>query len=192
MVIQSIVSNFQVDQPVEVGKSFSEKFLNIFPNVPLMIATIISFILAFMFLTYFLYKPLKRKMKERHDYIQNNIDASLKEKQLAIQKTNEANSKLIDAHKQADVIINKAKLRAEKVIISYAADAKRKSNNLLQEANRDIAAQKIEFAQKSKEKIAEAAVELAKKILTNEVSIQSQKSLINEFLNDQIDDKKGK
>ncbi|APJ38243.1 F0F1 ATP synthase subunit B [Mycoplasmopsis pullorum] len=174
----------------DLGTSVSEKFQTIFPNLWMMLATIISFVLAFIFLTCFLYKPVKNKMKERHDFIQSNIDSSVEQKEKAIQKVNEANLKLQEAHRQADSIVNKAKMRAEKVIISYTAKAKKESINLLAEANLDIQSQQKEFEKQSKEKIAQAAVELAKKILNREISSSTQEEIINEFLNSDKDNKK--
>ncbi|MEE3928105.1 ATP synthase F0 subunit B [Mycoplasmopsis ciconiae] len=186
-MLQNLQNNFAIDTPQDLGQSFSEKFLNVFPNIPMMIATILAFALAFGFLVFFFYKPIKKKMKERHDYIQKNIDASLSEKELAIQKTNEANAKLEEAHKQADVIVNKAKMRAEKVIITYTAKAKRDAKYLLDEANRDIAAQKVEFERQSKNKIAEAAVEIAKKIITKNEKLLDHQEVIDDFINSDVE-----
>ncbi|WP_236094574.1 F0F1 ATP synthase subunit B [Mycoplasma anserisalpingitidis] len=175
-----------IDAPNNLEESISERFVGLFPNIPMMIATIISFTLAFIFLTFFLYKPVKKMLKERHDFIQSNIDESIKVKEEAINKTNEANKHLQDAHIQANKIVNDAKVRSEKVIIAYTAKAKLDSKTLLEEAKLDIKAQKREFNEHAKDKIATLAIELAEKIVKKEISRKNHEEIIEDFLKSDI------
>ncbi|ADE19484.1 F0F1 ATP synthase subunit B [Mycoplasma crocodyli] len=187
-IIEKITNiNFaKIDAPTSISESISERFLKIFPNVPMMIATIISFILCFLFLTYFLYKPVKKAMMKRHEFIQKNIDDSIESKIEAAKLVETANEKLKEAHKQSDIVINQAKTRAEKVILSYTTKAKSDAKHLLEEAHLDIESQQIEFERESKKRIAEAAVDLSKKILKKEISKSTQKEIIDDFLKSKL------
>ncbi|QZE12436.1 F0F1 ATP synthase subunit B [Mycoplasma sp. Ms02] len=171
-----------VDEPVSTASSISEKMLNIFPNLPLMIATIIAVGIMFVFLVYFLKKPTEAMIKRRKDFIQANIDASVQQKEEAIVLTNQANEKLQEAHNQAYKVINNAKVNAEKVVIAYTAKAKNDSKHLLEEAAIDIANQQRQIEESARAKITETAVLLAQKIIQKEISVSKHQEMIDEFL----------
>lgn len=179
--------NTAIDAPRTTTEIMSEKFLKIFPNIPMLIATVIAFIIVFFILTYLLYKPIKKMMVNRHNFIQSNINDSINSKNEAISLVNEANEKLKKAHKQADVVVNKAKIEAENVLVSYANKAKIDSKHMLEETSRDIENQKKEFEKESKKRIVETAIVLAKKIIQKDISKESQKDVIENFLNSNID-----
>ncbi|MBN4083391.1 F0F1 ATP synthase subunit B [Mycoplasma sp. CSL10137] len=165
------------------GEQLKEEFLGIFPSIPLMIATILAFIIVFAALWYFLYKPVKKMMKNRHDFIQNNIDDSISKKEESIKTLNEANAQLKNAHVQADNILTKAKLKAEKIAEFYTNQATIKSKRLLDETRLDISAQQKEFDLNSKKYIVEIATQLSEKILKREISKDTQDKIIDQFLN---------
>ncbi|WLP85875.1 F0F1 ATP synthase subunit B [Mycoplasma seminis] len=174
---------YAVDTPVSVKDGVTEKFSNLFPSLPMVIATLLAFAVVFVILTWLLYKPVKKMMKRRADYIQSNIDDAVKQKELSYQAKNEANEKLQDAHKQADSIITKAKIKASEVSRSYTEKAKAESKRLLEETSQDIASQKREFDANAKKYIVTVATELAEKILKREITPETQTEIIDQFLN---------
>ncbi|VEU70313.1 F0F1 ATP synthase subunit B [Mycoplasmopsis glycophila] len=161
----------------------AEKFNQIFPSWPMMLATIISFVIVFTVLTKLVYKPVKKMIQERQNYIQENINQSVKQTEISLAKLDEANANLINSRKQADIIITKAKLRAEKVSDLYTLKAKAQSKRLLEETHLDIEAQKREFEENSKKYVVQVATELADKILKREISQETQSEIIDKFLN---------
>lgn len=167
----------------QFGGRFEELFKGLFPSIPLMIATVIAFIIVFALLFYFVYKPIKKMMKERHDFVQSNIDDSIKNKEESILRLNDANASLKNAHSQADQIITQAKIKAEKVSEVYVQNAKTESKRLLEETALDIKNQQRQFDFKSKKYVVEIATEMAKKILKREISKETQDELILEYLN---------
>ncbi|WP_406613586.1 F0F1 ATP synthase subunit B [Mycoplasma corogypsi] len=167
--------------------SLADKFETLFPSWPIIVATIIAFIIVFVFLTYFVYKPVKKMMKDRHDFIQGNIDEAIKAKEDSLEKLNEANESLKSARVQATTIINKAKVRADKVADFYTTKARAQSKRLLDETILDIQAQQREFEMNSKTYVVNLGTELATKILKREISQQTQDELINQYLNSDKD-----
>ncbi|WP_426461587.1 F0F1 ATP synthase subunit B [Mycoplasma hafezii] len=176
-----VVAN--VTNLLEKRPGLDEKFAQIFPSWPIMIATIIAFIILFVVLWKLLYNPVKKMIKERQEFIQQNIDDSIKQKEESVEKLEEANLNLINARKQADIIITKAKIRAEKVSNLYTQKAKAQSKRLLEETQIDIDLQKQEFEANSKKYVVQVATELADKILKREISAETQNEIIDRFLN---------
>ncbi|WP_036431904.1 F0F1 ATP synthase subunit B [Mycoplasmopsis cricetuli] len=167
----------------DLPTSITEKFEAIFPSIPLMIATVIAFIIIFVFTYVFLKKPIAQIIKKRQQFIQDNIDSSVKLKEELIEKINESNTILENSNKQGEKIVNQAKLRAEQVVINFMAKAKHDSKQLIEEAHLDIEKQKKEFEENSRKIVALTAKELAEKILKKEVSQQTQEEIIEAFLN---------
>ncbi|SJZ42954.1 F0F1 ATP synthase subunit B [Mycoplasmopsis verecunda] len=172
-----------IDAPTSAKDGITDKFSNLVPSVPMMIATILAFAIVFAILTWLLYKPVKKMMKKRADFVQGNIDDSIKEKELSQKAKLEANDKLQDAHKQADIIITKAKIKASEVSRSYTEKAKAESKRLLEETSQDIASQKRQFDSNAKQYIVTVATDLAEKILKREITPETQTEIIDQFLN---------
>lgn len=175
---------FAIDAPKSATEGLQEKFSTLFPSIPLMLATIIAFAICFGFLFFFLYRPVRKMIAKRQQFIQKNIDDAISYKQESLDKLNLANDNLKNSHKQSDMIINNAKIKAEKVIDRYTKKAKDDARRLIEETNLDIQAQQREFDKNSKKYITEVAVELANKILKREISKSTQQEIIDEFLKD--------
>ncbi|XKK67883.1 ATP synthase F0 subunit B [Mesomycoplasma hyopneumoniae] len=63
---------------VNLNQSLGDLFKGIIPNVYVLGATIVSFLVLFLFITYFVYRPLKKYIKKRKDFLQNHIDLTIK------------------------------------------------------------------------------------------------------------------
>ncbi|WP_334686628.1 F0F1 ATP synthase subunit B [Mycoplasmopsis cynos] len=167
----------------QFGHRFNELFGGLFPSIPIVIATIIAFLIVFGLLFYFVYKPVKKLMKERQEFMQNNIDETIKNKEESILRLNDANEGLKNAHIQADQIISQAKIKAEKISDVYIHNAKIESKRILDETSIDISAQQREFNFNSKRYVVEVATEMVKKILKREITKETQDAIITEYLN---------
>ncbi|WP_416322854.1 F0F1 ATP synthase subunit B [Mycoplasmopsis felis] len=159
-----------------------EKFDGLYPNIPLMIATIIAFIIIGIILWFFFYKPIKKMMKERKDFVQDNIDLSIKQKEESLLMLEQANENLKNARLTADEIVTQAKIKAEKVSEFYTNKAKTEAKRLLDETMVDINTQQKEFQLNAKKYIVEIATDLSQKILKREMSQSTHNEIIDKYL----------
>ncbi|WP_334687664.1 ATP synthase F0 subunit B [Mycoplasmopsis felis] len=67
-------------------------------------------------LWFFFYKPIKKMMKERKDFVQDNIDLSIKQKEESLLMLEQANENLKNARLTADEIVTKLKLKQKKYL----------------------------------------------------------------------------
>ncbi|UUD35008.1 F0F1 ATP synthase subunit B [Mycoplasmopsis caviae] len=165
-----------------LGARIQKELSGLFPSVPMMVATLVAFAIVILILFFLLYKPIKKSIKARQDYIQSNIDQAKQTNDLSQDKLKEANDKLTQAHQEANNLVKNAKVRAEKVIISYTAKAKIESKRILEEAELDIKQQRDSLMEDSKNNIAKAASELSRQILKKEVSKKTESEIIDKFL----------
>ncbi|WP_338822920.1 F0F1 ATP synthase subunit B [Mycoplasmopsis felifaucium] len=168
----------------DIKTTLTEKFYAMFPSYPMLISTLIALVLVIVILWFLLHKPIKKAMKERQDYIQNNIDQAKATNDLSQQKLQEANLRLSQAYADANDIIKNAKVHGEKVIAQYTDQARVESKRILQKAKMDINRERALLLEESKNNIANTAVELARQIVKHEVSNESQEKIIESFLKD--------
>ncbi|WP_406617522.1 F0F1 ATP synthase subunit B [Mycoplasmopsis adleri] len=172
-----------------LSESLTEKFKAMFPSLPMMISTLIALILVIVILWFLLHKPLKKAMKERQDFIQNNIDQAKATNDLSQQKLQEASKRLSQAYSDANDIIKNAKVHGEEVMASYTEQARVESKRIIEKAQMDINKERATILEEAKNNIAKTSIELAKQLIKQEVSKQSQEKIINEFLNKDLENK---
>lgn len=168
-----------------------EDFLNkLFPNFWSWLINFLALIVLFVVVYFIAYKPVKKFIKARKDYVDHNIHDSEQAKAISERKAKEAEESISSAHAEADSIIKKAK-----------ADASIKAGEVMAEANSTIAkkrkdadeAIKLE-EEKSKKAISDEIVNIAmdasQKVLGRSVTSDDNKRLVNDFVKDvQANDK---
>lgn len=156
----------------------------LFPNVWDALATLLAFIVLLLVAFYFGYKPVKKLIKKRGDYVEGKIkDADEKEKQ-ATKKMEQADLKIKDSSVEAMEIIEKAKQDALKEKEKIALEAKLAREAEVKKAKEEIA-QEIEASKDDMHKeIVQVALDASKKILSREVNSKDNEKLIDDFLKD--------
>lgn len=156
----------------------------LFPNVWDALATFLAFIILLLVAFYFAYKPVKKLLKKRGDYVKGKIkDADDKEKQ-ANEKLKQAEQRVKDSNIEAIEIVEKAKEDATKEKDRIAAEAKLAREAEVKKAKEQIA-QEIEASKDEVHKeIVSVALDASKKVLSREVNSKDNEKLIDDFIKD--------
>lgn len=156
----------------------------LFPNVWDALATFLAFIVLLLVAFYFAYKPIKKLIKKRGDYVEGKIkDADEKEKQ-ANEKLLEADKKIKDSNVEAMAIIEKAQEDALLEKERIALKAKKVREEEVKKAKEQIA-QEIEASKDEVHKeIVSVALDASKKVLSREVNSKDNEKLIDDFIKD--------
>ena len=121
-------------------------------------------------------------LKARQEFIQNNINESIKAKEKALEAQESIDLKINDANIKVSNLILEAKSESEKSINDGMQKAQKQSELLLQQANILVEKKYKDFELEQKKIIIENAVELARKILKRELKDKDNKKLINELM----------
>ena len=165
-----------------VGEEIQRTFQGMSFSWPHFLASLIALALVTLIITLLVYKPIKKMLKARHDFIQKNIDDSIAAKDKASKVDEEIDKKILDTDMQVNNMITQAKTESEKIINESIEQAKKQSEILLTQANILVEKKYKDFEQEQKEIIVENAVELAEKILKRELKDKDNKRLIQEML----------
>ncbi len=172
----------KIENHSDVSASLNEKFSALFPSWAIIVATILSFTILLMVLTMLVWKPVKKMVKDRQDYIQNNIDEAATQNVDASNDREKANQELVEARIESAQIVADAKFAAEKNRINIKQQAKDESEKILANAKKEIEAEKVKLQKETKQEIVEVALAAAAKIIEKEVDTKVNRKLVEDFV----------
>ena len=163
------------------AEAFTSKLI---PNWPSLIAQVGALVVLILVVIIFGYKPIKKIIKKRQDYIESQIKDA--EQSKATWQENELKSKetVLASNRTAADIVAEAKANAEiernKILEQTAQDVER----MKKDAENDIARMEAEAQEQIKKEIVNVALDASKELLGREVSSQDNTRLLEEFIED--------
>lgn len=155
---------------------------NMLPNLWVTLIQLAMFILIAILFMVFAYKPIKKKLEERANYIDKNIKDSEKLIKESENKINEANATILASQKKAGEIVSNAQKNAE--IKAQAVEKELKETIETQRvlAHKDIEDERKKMIEEANEHIVNTAIETSKQILKREVKVEDNDNYINDFI----------
>jgi F-type H+-transporting ATPase subunit b len=153
------------------------------PGVGLIFWQVVVFILLFIFLAKFAWKPILNSLKEREDSIQQALDSAEKAKE-EMAKLQAGNEQLLkEARIERDKIIRDARDAANRLHGQAQADAKKAADKIIEDAKAVINTEKKAALRDVKAQVALFSLQIAEKLIKKNLSTdQAQKDLVSEFL----------
>ena len=139
-------------------------------DVKLIVIQIINFIVLAVALSYLLYKPVLKILKEREDKISQGIQDAEAAAQAKASADDEKKQVLSAAHKDAEGIASTAKNYADQKAAEIVAEAQIKAQNVVKNAESKGEDIKVQAQKESEAEIAKLAVLAAEKILKEKTS----------------------
>lgn len=158
---------------------------NMLPNLWITLIQLGLFILVAVLFIVIAYKPLKKKLNERANYIENNIKQSEEKLIDADAKIKEANKIVMDGQKQAGEIIQRAEKTAENKANELEKQLAETIEKQKQNAHKDIVNERNKMLKEAKSEIISTAISTSKEILKRNVTIEDNDEFLNQFI-DQI------
>lgn len=162
-----------------------EDFINkLFPNFWSWLINFLALIVLFVVVYFLAYKPIRKYVNARKDYVERNIKDSEAAKEINERKAKESDALIAEAKANANEIIKKAKADACKQADSIIDEAKKEAARKQVEA--DIAIKQAEEKSKvaMREEIVNVAMDASKKVLGREIDAKDSSRLISDFIDD--------
>ena len=153
------------------------------PGIGLLFWMLLSFAVVLFILKKFAWKPILKALKEREDSIEDALESAEKAKE-EMAKLQVDNEKIInEAKAERDNLINEAREVKEKIINEAKTQATTEANKLIKQAHTNIQNEKVAAINEIKEQVAILSVEIAEKLLKQELEKdKKQEELINSLL----------
>ena len=174
----------------QLSEKIGTTIANMLPNLYITLMQLALFILVAVLFIWLAYKPLKKKLKQRSDYIEKNIKDSEVNKNIAEQNAIKSNQMIIDSQKRAGEIIANAQKVAENKASTLQHELSESIEKQKTQATKDIEDQKRKMISDAKSEIVEAAIETSKEILGREVKKEDNDKFVDDFLKEFEKEKK--
>jgi F-type H+-transporting ATPase subunit b len=153
------------------------------PGEGLLFWQAIVFILLFIFLAKFAWKPILSSLKEREESIQQALDSAVQAKEEMAKLTAGNEQLLKQAKEERDKIIREARDAANRLIDVAQTEAKKSADKLIEDAKAVINTEKAAALRDVKAQVALFSLQIAEKLIKKNLSSdQAQKDLVSEYL----------
>jgi len=155
------------------------------PALGLIFWTTVVFLLLLLLLKKFAWKPILSAVEERNNLINDSLQAAEKARD-EMSELNSNNEKIIaQAKLDRDSLLKEAREMKSQIISQAKDQAALEAEKLVNSAKEQISNEKMKALTELKNHVADLSIEMAEKVLSNELSDPSkQKELINRSLKD--------
>ena len=164
----------------ETIKTISEKLV---PNLLSFVIQFLSFAILLVVVFVFAYKPVKRILKKRADFVENEIKEARENNLTAQRSVGEAKEIVASSKVQASAIIQKAEQQGQEQYDALIAQAKDEVIMMKKDAEKDIERAKEEAIQDIRNEMVKVALGASEEILKREVDNDDNKRLAEDFIN---------
>jgi F-type H+-transporting ATPase subunit b len=167
----------------EGGGSDSGSFL-VSPNVGLMIWTLIVFAISFYILAKVAFPRIQEALDKRQRAIEESIDYAEHTRQQADELLVEYRARLAEARNQADEIVSRARKTGEATEAESVADGKRKRDELIDQARREIDQETHRALQELRGQVADLTVLATEKVTRKSLTSDDQRKLVDDAVSE--------
>ena len=164
----------------ETIKTISEKLV---PNLLSFVIQFLSFAILLVVVFVFAYKPVKRILKKRADFVENEIKEARENNLTAQRSIDEAKEIVASSKVQASAIIQKAEQQGQEQYDALITQAKDEVVMMKKDAEKDIERAKEEALQDIRNEMVKVALGASEEILKREVDNDDNKRLAEDFIN---------
>ena len=161
-----------------------EKLLEGF-SLGLFVWQAILFVVLFLLLRVFAWKPILGAVEKREETIKSSLKAA-EEAKLQVEELKATNEELLkEARAERDSILKEARDAKDKIIAESKTKAKEEADRIAASARETIRNEKNAALTELKNQVAALSIEIAEKIIKEELSSQDkQKALANNLVDD--------
>ena len=168
----------------EWGENIGETIKkNLVPSWLSLVVQFSAFVVLMIVVIFFAYKPVKRMLKKRQDYIEQEISDAERSKAIAAMNLAQSEEKILASKKEAAEILqnanNQAKIQREETL----EDARKEVENMKKMAEADIQRSRQEALDDIHKEMVEVALMTSSEILKREVNDEDNARLAEEFIN---------
>jgi len=155
------------------------------PQLGLFFWALILFLLLFILLRKFAWKPIMQSIKDRETTIQNSLDEAknAREEMANLQADNER--LLAEARAERDALLNEARTMKDKIISEAKTTAESEATRIVEQAREQINSEKMAAMTEIKNQVGALSLEVAEKVLRKELSDSgAQQQLVEKLVSE--------
>ena len=164
----------QIDKNVILGK--------LIPNIGSFLTQLAALIVLIVVVIIFGYKPIKKMVNKRQDYVANEIREAKEKNLQAEENLTQSNETVLANRRLASEIIDNAKIEAENQKQEILKSAEDEVLEMKKRAERDIKQSEEDAKEAIRQKMVEIALDASSEILKRNVNDEDNEKLVDEFI----------
>lgn len=156
------------------------------PSIGLLVWTLIAFIIVFLILRKFAWKPILHSLHEREENIAQSIATAQQVRAEMTQLKAENENLLAKAREERAIMIKDAKDTGDKMISDAKERAKNEYDRIMRDASAAIEQQKMAALTDVKNQVGNLVIEVAEKVLRRELSNKAEQETFIRKLADDV------
>lgn len=159
-------------------------YLNLLtPEIGLVFWTTVVFLILMFLLKKFAWSPILNAVNEREESIEASLKAAEEAQEQMKQMAADNENLLAQAREERDVILKEARAAKEKMITEAKDKAQAEADKIVAQARESINNEKMAAMTELKNQVATISIDIAEKILRNELSSEDkQKALVDNLV----------
>ena len=174
---------FVLSNMSNIGEVIGTIGQKLIPNLLSFVVQFLSFLVLLIVVFVFAYKPVKKILKKRADYVENEIKEARESNLEAQKNVDEAKEIIAQSKVQASEIIKNAEKQGQEKYDTLIIDAKAEVEEMKVGAQEDIERAKEEAIQDIRNEMVNVALSASEEILKREVDSDDNKRLAEDFIN---------
>jgi F-type H+-transporting ATPase subunit b len=142
----------------------------------------IAVFFLFLIMSYLLFNPARKLLKDRQDRIEGDITSAKDDKEAAAALKAEYEAKLKDVDKEAETILSEARQKAIKNEAKIIDEAKEEASRIIKRAQEEAELEKKHAMDDMKQEMIQIASLMAQKVVCASINTQIQDTLVEETL----------
>jgi F-type H+-transporting ATPase subunit b len=154
----------------------------IIPDLGLVFWMTLSFLILLFILKKYAWKPVMKALKEREDRIAGALKEAEKAREEMLQLTFSNEQLLKEAKEERDMILREARKIRESMLAEAQEKAQTEANRILENARENLHYEKMAALTELKNQIAILSIEIAEKMLGDELDMDGRRKQLMEKL----------
>ena len=146
------------------------------------VLSVLAILFLFTLMSYLLFNPAKKMLKDRQERIKNDIDTAKKDREEAAAVKAEYNAKIKEIDKEAEEILSEARQKALKNESRIVDEAKEEAARIIKRANEEAVLEKKRIMDEAKQEMIAIASMMSGKVVTASIDTSIQDALVEETL----------
>ena len=163
----------------ELAKEIPEKLI---PNLGSFLTQLAALVVLIILIIILGYKPIKKMLKQRQDYIESNIlEAGEKNKEAEL-NLNQSKEKILASEKKAEEIISEAKSKANEERNLIIIETQKEVDNMKEVAKRQIKENEEEVRENIRQEMINVALDASSELLKRNITDKDNERFVKDFI----------
>lgn len=156
----------------------------IFPNVWVLLATLLATIILVSAMIWLVWKPFNKKMEERKAFVQKELIDAENAKLESIAEKDKIHKEYVQAQIEINKMLVNATQKATVIYDEIKNDAQKKAHIIQKNAKAEIEMQKQKLKESINDEILDVAFAAVTQISKQKITKQENDKLVNDFINE--------